>query len=107
MQGALHFVLPGQGVDKLMELDRGLEVGEGLAVIVYKLQVRDQTERVGHRDHALLQLDPVPCDAGGSLFAGLAPEGLAAAQAGVVAKTQHPSAEVGQMQLRRAAGLPQ
>ena len=90
-----------------MQPDRGLDVGQRLAVIVEQLQVGHEAERIGHGDDAWLQPDPVPGDAGGLGFAFVAPERLAGAQARLVAEVQHPGAEMRQVQLRRAAGLPQ
>ena len=34
MQGSAHFALPGQGVNKLMQLHRDLDLREGFAVLV-------------------------------------------------------------------------
>ena len=108
MQSSLHFALPRQRVNELMQLHGHLDVGQGLAVIVEQLQVGDQAERVGHRDDARLNLDPVPRHPRRLPGDRVTPERLAGAgRLVVVAKTQHPGAQVRQVQLRRKAGLPQ
>ena len=60
MKGAMHFALPRQRVHQLMELDRDLQLAERLTLLVQQLQIRHETQRVGHRDDAFLQLYPVP-----------------------------------------------
>ena len=107
MQRALDFALPRQRVNEPMQPDGGLDVGEFLALVVEQLQVGDEAEGIGHRDDARLQPDPVPGDACRLGFAFIAPEGLARAQARLVAEVQDPRAEMRQVKLRRAAGLPQ
>ena len=107
MQRALNLALPRQGMDKLMQPNRGLDVGELLALIVEELQVGYEPEWIGHRDHTRLQPDPVPGDSCGLRFAFIAPERLAGAQTRLVAEAQNPRAEMRQVKLRRAAGLPQ
>ena len=107
MQGAPHFSLPRQGVDELMQLDGDLDMGQRLTVIVEQFQVGDETERVGHGDDACLNLDPVPSHPRRLPRVRIAPERLAGAGRLVVAKTQHPGAQVRQVQLRGKAGLPQ
>lgn len=107
MQGPLNFALPRQGMDELVQAKRRFQVGEGLALVVEELQVGHEAERVAHRHHAGLQADPVPCDTGGARLVPVAPQRLTGAKAQIVAKVQDSGAEVRQMQLRRAAGLPQ
>lgn len=107
MQRPLHLALPRQGVDELMKLHGHLEIRQRLALVVEQLQVRDEAQRIGHRDDPLLQLDPVPGDAGGLGFSIVAPEGLAGARLIVIAKVQHASTEVREEELGRAARLPQ
>lgn len=107
MQGSLHFVLPGKRVDELMQPDRHFEIGQGLAFVVEQLQVRDKPKRIGHRHDATLQLDPVPGDARGLGFPLVAPECLTSAKGCVIAEAQHPGTKMREVQLRRAASLPQ
>ena len=107
MQRPPHFRLPRQGVDELMQLHRDLDLGERFALFVEQLEVGDEAERVGHRDHAFLHLDPVPGNAGRLLRGRIAPERLAGARGLLVAVAEDARAQVLQMQLRRAAGLPQ
>ena len=80
MQRPAHLTLPGQGVYKLMQLHRDLDLREGFAMLVEELEVGDEPERVGHRDHPGLHLDPVPGDARRLLRGRVSPEGLAGAR---------------------------
>ena len=107
MERAPHFRLPRQGVNELMQLHRDLDLCEGLASFVEQLEVGDEAERIGHRHHALLHLHPVPGDACGLLRGRIAPERLPGARGLLVAIAQDARAQVLQVQLRRAAGLPQ
>lgn len=107
MQGALNFGLPRQSVYQLVQAQGGCKPVQRFAVFVEQLQVGDEPERVAHGNHALLQLDPIPGDAGGALVGFVAPQGLAAAKASVVAEVKDVRAEVRQLQLGRATGLPQ
>ena len=107
MQGPLDLVLPRQRMDELVQTERGLQVGESLAVVVEEFEVGHQPERVAHGDDAGLQADPVPRDAGGAGLVLVAPERLPGAKAQFVAEAQDSRAEVRQMQLRCMAGLPQ
>ncbi len=107
MQRALDFALPRQRVNEPMQPDGGLDVGEFLALVVEQLQVGDEAEGIRHRDHSRQQADPIPGDARGALFAFVTPQRLARAGVAFVAEGQNAGAEVGEVQLRRPAGLPQ
>ena len=107
MQGPLDLVLPRQRMDELVQSERRLHVGEGFAVVVKKLEVGHQAERVAHGNDAWLQADPVPRDAGSASLVPVAPERLTGAKAQIVAEVQDSRAEMRQMQLRCTAGLPQ
>ena len=80
MQRPPHLALPRQGVNKLMQLHRDLDLRQRFAVLVEQLEVGDEPERVGHGDHPGLDLDPVPGDARGLLRGRVSPERLAGAR---------------------------
>ena len=107
MQGPPHFGLPGEGVHELMQLHRDLDMGQRLAAFVEQFEIGDEPERVGHGDHAGLDLDPVPGHARRLLCGRVSPERLAGARRLLVAETEHAGAQVLEVQLRRATGLPQ
>ena len=69
-------------------------VGERLALVVEQLEVGDEAERVGHRDDAGLDRDPVPGHARRLVLARLAPQRLAGARLLFVAESQHARAQV-------------
>ena len=107
VQGALDLRLPWQRVNELVQPDRRFQVGKGLAMVIEELQVCDESERIGHRHHARQQPDPVPGNSGGAVLAFVTPQGLTGTRVGFVAEGQDSSTEVGKVQLRRSAGLPQ
>ena len=80
MQRPPHLGLPGKGVHELMQLHGDLDLRQRLAAVVEQLEVGDEAERVGHRDHPGLDLDPIPGDAGGLLRGRISPERLAGAR---------------------------
>ena len=57
--------------------------------------------------HALAHLDPVPGNTCSARFGVIAPEGLTAAGAVLVAETEHSRAQVDEVQIRRGSCLPQ
>ena len=107
MKGSLNFALPRKGMDQLMQTNCDFDVGQRLAVVVQELQIGDEAERIGHRDDAGLQPDPVPGDACRLRFSFVAPQRLPSARGIVVAEVQYARTEVGQVQLRGATCLPQ
>jgi len=107
MQCAPYLGLPRKAVDELIKLHRDLDLGQRFALVVEELQVRDETERIGHRDDAILHFDPVPSHARGLLGGSVTPERLPAARRVLVSIAQDPCAQVLQLQLRGTAGLPQ
>src|SRR5204863_4918709 len=58
-------------------------------------------------DDSWHQSNPIPGNAGRVIFALVAPQGLAGARAAVVTEVEYARAQVGEMKLGRAAGLPQ
>ena len=97
VQRPVDFALPRQCVHQLVQLHGDLGLAQGLATIVEQAQVGDHAERVGHRDHALAQLDPVPRHTGRAFFGVVTPQRLTGAGAIVVAESQHSRAEVDKM----------
>ena len=94
-------------MNELVQLDRHLDVGKRLAVIVEQFEIGNETERVGHRNDACLHFDPVPGHTGRLPRDRVAPKSLAGAGRLVVAKTQHTCAQMRQVELWRTTGLPQ
>lgn len=94
-------------MNDLVQMHRDFDVCESLAFFVEKPQIGDEAERIGHCHDALCQSNPIPGDPGRLRLSFVAPEGLTRTKAQIVAKVQHRGAEMCEMQLRCAAGLPQ
>ena len=94
-------------MNQLMQADGDLDIGQRLAMVVEELQVRHESQRIGHRDDSGLDAHPVPSDACRESFGLVAPERLAAAHGVFAAEVENARAEVRQLQLRRPTGLPQ
>ncbi len=107
MQRARNFRLPGQLVNDLMQLNRHFEIAQRFSARIEQFEVGDQAQGVGHRDHALLDLHPIPGDSGRQFSRWRAPQSLTAAAAVRVAERQHARSHVNQVQIGRGTGLPQ
>lgn len=104
---ALHFALPGQGMNNFIQMHSGRLGRQRSAIRIQQCEVGDHAEGVGNRQHALPQLHPIPGHAGRVARRRITPHRLAAAWADSIAKIQHTGSQVNQVQLGRCAGLPQ
>ena len=68
MQRQLNFVLPRQGVNQLMQLNRQLGLAQRFAALVQHPDIGDHAERIRHRDDAFAQFDPIPRHPGGRVL---------------------------------------
>ena len=77
VQRPLHFSLPGQGVNDLVEEPCGLQRSQHFAFFANQAQVGHDRHRVGHGHYVARDLYPVPGDPGFAYLGLPAPDGLA------------------------------
>ena len=100
-------MLPGQQAHELVEVARRFLHREHLALLTHQAQIGHQRHRVGHGDHAVGDLHPVPRHAGFAVVVVRRPDSLAGGR-----KMRVPQGRDARSQVLEAAswglsGLPQ
>ena len=90
-----------------MKPNRGLTWVQRFAGVIDKSEIRNDAERIGHRDNAVANLDPVPCHAGGALFVRFPPQRLSAGRPFRIAKRHNARTKVGEAKRVNAPSLTQ
>ena len=79
---------------QLVQLHGNLPFAEKNPVSVEQTQVCNHSERVGHGDDTILDLDPIPGNARRVVLRRLTPQGLSGRGSFFVAKCQHSRTEM-------------
>lgn len=91
----------------LLKANGDLTFGQRFPVCIEELDVRHESERIRHCNHAISNLDPVPCNASCLIVVRLPPQRLATRGMHSVAGMQYASSEVCKRQVTHVANLPQ